>query len=397
MTLRPSLFAAALALSALAPAGCQCSRDPYEATLSENVGASFAGCNEAEIRFLAGKHNVQLAFAPCGNNAFSAYAWSPDGRRLYFQLVMTAYVMQADSPRKETVSVPVARAVSGAVWLTATRLAIPVVAASDEGPLRVAIYDLPITDEVGATSPGQLVHHDLPGVAEVFDLQAGDDPTELLLATRAVEGGPATLQRLDTSTGTLGALEIDLPSPVDTFTYTPAQRVFTVGQGDTVTLIDRSTGQTIETHTPARRGSLHPNGRWLALEHEGDARSPFFQRAWGEVSDQARARELQRAERFQDDLPDWAPKEIRPPTLSVVDREAGDRWVFDAFLGDRFSWYAPAEMWGSFFLWGLEGKQYKRNVGLVDLADRLGAVTEGRPFLGVRKFGEPLLDNPQAR
>lgn len=397
MTLRPSVLSAALAVAALAPGGCQCSRDPYEATLSENVGASFATCNEAEIRFLAGKHNVQLAFAPCGNNNFSAFSWSPDGRRLYFQLVMTAYVMQADSPRKETVSVPVARAVSGAAWLTTTRLAIPVVAEEAGGPLRIAVYDLPITDEVGATSPGQLVHHPLPGVAEVFDLQAGDDPTELFLATRTTEGGPATIQRLDTSTGTLGAPEVSLPSPVDTFTYTPAQRVFAVGQGDTVSLIQRTDGATVETHEPARRGTLHPNGRWLALEHAGDARSPFFQRAWGEVSEQARKRELQRAERFQENLPDWAPKEITPPTLSVVDREAGERWVFDAFLGDRFSWYGPAEMWGSFFLWGLEGKQYKRNVGLVDLADRLGAVTEGRPFLGVRKFGEPLVANPQAR
>lgn len=384
-----SLRATLCLLPALA-ASCECRGDPADASLASDVGAAFAGCNEAEIKFLAAKHNVQLAFRPCGENAFSAYSWSPDGTLLYFQLVLSTYVMDADAPDRRTTSLPIAQATGAAAWLAPARLAIPVIPEAKESPARIGVVDLPPRpEEDGVVGAVHLVYRELPGLIGPEQLQRGDSPAEVLFAAREAADGPLALWRIDLDTGAVAPAFPWSPGAFETFTYSPEQRTVVLGGGGEVRTLDAAEGNERGRWPHARRGSLDPSGAWLMLEHDGAPISLYYQRAWDEVSDQARRRELARAERFEDGLPDSFPRDVHPPTLSVVDLAQGTRWTFHAFLGDHFQWYPPVAGWGAFFLWGFEGKQFKRNVTLLDLNDRLRAVGEGRSMLGVEPFVAP--------
>lgn len=375
---------------------CRCQPDPYQATLSDNVGAAFAPCTEAEIKFLARKHNVQLAFQACGQNAFKAYAWSPDGLLLYFQLPITPYIMDADAPNRATTPVPIPEPTANAAWLASRRLAVPVVAAEGTKDPRIAMYDLPAKpDADGAVTPGSLVLNALPGLTNPRDLHRGDTSRELFFIAEDA-GGEARLWRhaVDESTtepaftwladahkqATGQALRLT------SFTYTPTQQLLTVSDGSGV-WVYTAEGAPRGTWTPATRGVVDPQGAWIALEHPGEPVSSYYQRTWDEMSDGARRRERQRADQLKSRLPAGMDHLVHPPTLSFARLDGGDRYLISAFLGSRFTWYEAAENWGSFFLWGFEGKQFKRNVGLVDLLDRLRSIESGKGMLGVERMG----------
>ena len=363
-------------------------------SLQENVGQAFATCNEDKIKFLASKHNVQLAFRPCGHNTFTAYRWAPSGLHLYFQLLMTPHVMDADAANKATRTIPTTTPVAAATWLTARQLAVPVQDpdAPDER-IRLAIYDIPVRAELAVdgeepaavqTVAGTITHHPMPGFTEIGDTATGRAPHEFWFVGTRGEGRVG-LWQLDTRTG-----EITQPLPwltvtPQSMTYNRRQDILTVGVDDGIVLYHATDETEIERWPRAVRGSLHPEGRWLAVEYEGDAVSLYNQRPWDELSDKARARELRRTEKFEEGLPEWMPKEARPPTLGVIDRESATRWEFTAFLGDHFQWYEAFDGYASFRLWGYEGKQLKRNVGLTDLMSKLNAMDEQREALGIRK------------
>lgn len=369
--------------------GTSCSRDPMEASLNSNLGETFAQCNPQEIRFLSGKHNFQLAFGACGKNAFDSFAWSPDGIHLYFQLTMTPYVMNGDREDKAVITVPTAQPVGGATWLTPSRLAVPVVAAEKNGPLRMAVFGLPPEAVEGEPTPsGYLQHYPLEGYTDISTLEPGPAHTDVLfLATGPEER--RTIYRLDTNDGTVHLAYPWLEGAVERFSTTPEQDVIVLGNEGTVELRTASTGEVLGSWSPALGGSLHKEGRWLMLEHEGAEVSPFYQRTWNELSEPARRREQARAKRFESSLPDSYVKVMRPPTLSVVDRETNTRWEFTSFLGHQFEWYEAYDLYGSFMLWGFEGKQLQRNVALGNLRDRLDAISEGRTMLGVQPFVDP--------
>lgn len=368
---------------------CDCKDDPTAGSLAQNVGESFSTCNDKEIKFLAGKHNLQLAFRPCGNNTFSAYRWSPDGTRLYFQLVLSAYVMDADAPNKATTTLPVASPTGEAAWLTAERLVVPVVPDENSTAPRMAMLDMPRRSEGQQQPPAvQLAFHPLEGLITPSNLQLGDSSSELLFTARTEKDGPLDVYRLDLDNGEFGRAFDWLKGDVDTFTYTPQQQTVTIGVNDTVRAWKRD-GTEVGTWTPAVRGNLDPSGTWMALEFAGTPTSIYHQRAWDEVSEGRRKREQERAEAFEDKLPEWYPKQVQPPTLSFVEMASGERWTITSFLGDHFQWYTAVEGWGSFFLWGFEGKQFKRNVALSNLKIRLAAMAEGREMLGVERFTVP--------
>ncbi len=392
-TLRPVKVAAALAALA-SLSGCECTPDPTRGSLADNVGAAFAPCNQAEIKFLAAKHNVQLAFRPCGNNAFQAAAWSPDGLKLAFQLVFTAYVMDADAETKDTRPIPAPSPVGPMTWLSASRVAVPVVSEDRQGDARLALYDLPPRREPvepGAPVPpqgaGLVSMLPLPGVHSVLATERGDGTTELLLLARPAEGAPPSVLTVDTATGEVSPALPWLTTPVTTLTYARPQRWVVLGHDGVVTVHDRDTGEEKLRVDNALRGSLHPGGRWLMLEHAGEPQSLYYQRVWDELSDAARTREKARAAHFEATLPDSMEKTVQPPMLSLYDLSTGSRTVLTAFQGDLFHWYEAAEDWGSFFLWGFEGKQFKRNVTLLNLRDRLNAIDEGRRMMGLVPYG----------
>lgn len=361
-----------------------CGREPGEASLAQNVGASFAPCNPAEIRFLATKHNVMLAFEPCGNNPFQNFAWSPDGRRLYFEQVLVSQIMDAEAPDKAIITVPTQSAIGPAAWLDASRVAIPVGPAAAGQPHRIVVFDI---------DQRSLYDHPLPGFTAVHATQRGATPQHLLLL--ATVDGERRIHRLDLADGSLDQPFAFLEGPIDTFTYTPSVDALTVGRGDEVTVYVASTGASRGTFAPAIRGSVHPDGRWLALEFEGEPISIFYQRSWDELSERARERELARVRRFEEQFSKRYnfPTKVRPPTLSFVDLEDGDRYYLDSFYGRFFQWYEPTPFYASVLLWGFEGKEFKANVILGNMADRLrtierdGTMTGVKPMEGARVEG----------
>ncbi len=361
--------------------------DPTQATLAENVGSAFAPCNESEIKYLASKHNFMLSFRACANNNFEQYAWSPDGRLLYFQLVMTGYVMDAEKDNKPTTAVPVPTPMGPATWSTASRLVLPVgpsAEAEQPAPNRLAAYE---------ARQGLVFYVDLTlGFGAVEELQRGDDASSVYAL--ATWNGRRTVWAVDTNTGAVVEAFPWLSEGANSFTYNPQMGVASVGFGDEVKVYDARLGVRVATFAPARRASLHPEGKWLMLEHEGDPVSIFYQRSWDELSEQARERELRRAKRFEENLPEHFPREVQPPTLSFANVVTGDRYLLDSVFGRDFAWYEPRPYYGAFMLWGFEGKQYKRNVLLGDFVYRLQAAEAGREFLGMKKMETGRFEGP---
>ena len=142
-------------------------------------------------------------------------------------------------------------------------------------------------------------------------------------------------------------------------------------------------GSSIGVFPEVMRAIPHPDGRYVALETLGEAISPFDQRSWNELSPEARERELARRDEWLQRLPDWAPREMKPPEIQILDLETQQRLRITAFNGEHFEWYRPRPYYCSFILWGIESKQLHRNVGLVDIAERLRMVGKGEVPMGV--------------
>jgi hypothetical protein len=366
---RPAISALLLVLGA-------CETDPMQGSLSENVGMSFSPCSEAEIRFMTQKHNFMTAFRPCGNNDFTTFSWAPDGKHLYFQLVMTAYVMDAEAENKQTVPVPSRTPIGPAAWLSTNRVAVPEIPLIDDGPAQIALFDI----------EGQTVFHiDLPKLKSVRAIQRGRTPNELLLLGDESDG---TLYAFDTSDGTLGEAFSWLKTPVDTMSYTHQLDVLVVSRGNATTVHEGASGKAMGTWSPAKRGTLHADGRWLALEHDGEEISIFYQRSWDELSEKARERELRRLQKYEETIKGDFPTRVQPPTLSFVDLHDGKRWMISSVYGSQFQWYEPTPYFGSLMMWGFEGKQMKRNVLLGDMGGRFHMVENDRTMMGITRFPE---------
>jgi hypothetical protein len=374
-----------LALIGTALVGCQ--ENTGDGTLSQNVGASFAPCSEAEIKYMAARHNVMTAFKPCGANKFSYYSWSPSGRHLYFQLVMTGYIMDADSPRRQTAAVPTPTPIGPAAWISASRIVVPVgPAAEDETEsLRLAVYDL---------EQSSVMYTKLPELKNLRALQRQSESTVLLIADSDTE--VSAILSVDLVDGAVSKLGDWVKTPAETMTYTPTQDVLTVGQGQSVTAYKLTTKETIGTWEHATRGSMHPHGTWMALEFLGDEISIFNQRSWNELSEKARARELARVKQFEERLPDSYATSIRPPTISLVDMSNEKRTTITGVLGDQFQWYEAKPSFMGLMLWGFEGKQYKRNVVLGNLDPRMRAIQESKDFIGLESFHPPIRQTKEA-
>ena len=290
---------------------------------------------------------------------------------------MTGYIMDADSPTKDVRPVPTASPIGPATWLGNERQVLPVSPELESETPRLAIIEW--------TTPS--VHHiDLPNITRVETLLTSPNPEEVwLLGTPATEEEASVLS-VSLLDGTQKQAFPWLEAGVSSITYSREQDWITVGRGGQVTVFERDTGAALGQYAPATRGVVHRGGVWLALEHEGEPISVFHQRAWDEVSDRAREREIARTERFEKQLPEHFDREVAPPVLSFVHLPTGRRWQLDSVQGWDFQWYAPTDHYASFMLWGFEHKQFKRNVLLGNMTDRLRSVSEGRDFLGVKAF-----------
>lgn len=370
-----------------------CSYDPTVGTLNDNVGQAFAPCQESEIKFLATKHNFQTVFEPCGNNGFVTYDWSPAGTHLYFQLGQTGYIMNAAADDKQTLTVPTPTPIGEADWLSASRLVLPVGPEKDDGPNRLAVFDL---------EQQSVFYQDVPHAA-LLAVHRTADKEHVLVEVAASSEGARSLVKVSLADG---SSEAALPwlKGYDTLEYvvTTGQDLETpptvavVGRGQTVTLHDAASGEVWKTFEGATAGSLHPKGRWLVLEHLGDEVSIFYQRAWDDMTEAQRRRERKRAEKLAESLPESYPTTVQPPMLAIVDLKDDARWDLTSVHGTDFQWYVAQDYWASFIFWGFEGKQFKRNVLLGQMGSRLRATELGRDFMGVVPENEQARSRKQA-
>lgn len=386
---RPSMAPLFAILGLVAASGlfavANCSREDLygDATFTDNVEAAYEECDESEISFLAGKHGIQTAFGNCGSNKFAHIEWSPDGRLLYFQLTHGGHIM--DGETKAVMTVPTSTPVAGATWLRADMLAVPVGPpedSPDSGP-RIAFYN----------RAGNTLEYVALGLEEPRDLWPVGEADRLYL-TALDEAGERRPYEVDPATGSVSRALDFLVKPVERLVVEAEADLLAWSDGHTTELMRLSDRSSLAVLPEVLRAIPHPEGRYVALETLGAPISPFDQRHWNELTPEAREREIARRDEWLQRLPDWAPRDMQPPEIQILDLETGDRFRITAFYGEHFEWYRPRPYYCSFILWGIEGKQLHRNVGLVDIAERLRMAGKGEVPMGLERVGaegEPLV------
>ena len=329
-----------------------------EAEKEDGTGArSLLDCDTQGIEDQAAKNQFQLAFAACGSNSFGDFAWSTDGHKLYYQLGMTSHVLLADHPQRKTGVVPAPTAIGPAAWVSATRVVVPVGPNEEveRGPLRLATFDL----ETNAVA-----YVDLPAdLRDPSDLNRTRDPQKLYLTAIGADGA-RKLYEVSLADGAT-APALGWLGPIDTFTFTPAADAVVVGRGQTVTVHDATSGAAKGAWTPATRGTIHPKGRWVVLEHEG---APL--------------------QLMESDGKTPSGDPVKPPMLSFASVDSGGRWLLETIQGSKFEWYEITDLYGSFVLWGFDGRPYRRNIMLGDLLERTTGAEIGVLKPGVRAMTE---------
>jgi WD40 repeat protein len=364
-----------LVLSALLLGACN--SQPSERSLAENVGLAFAECNPSEIKFLASKHNFSPVFKYCGSNKIKQFSWSPEGTHIYFELTLDHHIMHAAAENRATSSVPTPLSPSGdVIWITPTRVAVPI--ARTDGDESIVIYDY----EQASTFETAV-----PGYTDIDNLFSGANNSEVLFS--ATHKGTNGLFLFNIDTGDIEPAFTWLTTPFDTIDFQSNANQVAIGHDNRVTLYDAQTGDQKGNWTPAKRGIIHPEGKWLMLEHAGEEISVFGQRAWDEISENARIREQKRLKAYEKTLPGSYPTRVQPPTLSLVNLDDGNRWGFSAFYGDQFEWYGAVDGYISFALWGFEGKQLHRNIMVGNMTDRMQSIKRGEEMMGVYKMVSP--------
>ncbi len=386
---RPSLAPIFAVVGLLAASGlfavANCSREDLygDATFTDNVEAAYAECDEGEITFLASKHGIQTAFDNCGSNKFAHLEWSPDGRHLYFQLTHGGHIL--DGETKALTTVPTSTPIEGATWTRADVLVVPVGPSEQdiEGPQRFAFFNQ-ASNTLEVVSLGELTEpRDLSPVGE------GDE----VWFTAIDESGSRHPYHCDPSTGEITRAFDFLEKPVERLVIEQESGLMSWSDGHTSELMRIDDGSSIGVFPEVIRAIPHPDGRYVALETLGAPISPFDQRHWNELSPEARKRELARRDEWLIRLPDWAPREMRPPEIQILDLTTDERFRITAFYGERFEWYRPRPYFCSFILWGIEGKQLHRNIALVDIAERLRMAGKGEIPMGMARVGD---DTPEA-
>jgi hypothetical protein len=337
---------------------------------TQNVYDAFADCNDAEIKRLAMTHNIQMAFGRCGSNRFAHYRWSPDGVHLYFQLTHGSHILNGVD--KTITTIPTEGPTARAAWLSTDILAIPLPPVEGQTDHRIVLYNhvaltldsktIPVREPADLTSFKG-------GKAVLFTALDGQDvrrPYSLDVDTGLVERALPWLDQMIT--------RLDISEVADMVAWST----------ETDTEVARlSTGESLHLFKAVSRAVLHDSGRWIILETDGAEISNFNQRTWNELSPEAREREIARQKKWEARQPDWVELTARPPEIQLFDINTGKRYRITSFWGDEVQWYPLKGHYIAFMLWGIEGKQLNRNIGLTPLEDRIRMVDADQIPMGV--------------
>lgn len=350
-----------------------CEPDPESTSLFRNVGMSFEACNEAEIRHRNDKYNLMPALKVCGSNNVAHFAWNPRGTHLYFDLTLTGNLIDHGQAHKPLSTLPIDQPTGHPAWISDQRLVVPIIPDPRQrrAPERLALYDIEqLTLELKP----------VPDLTDLTDVQRGRTPSEVFF-TGIDAQGTRRAWRLDLDDGSV-APAFGWLGPVDTLSVTVAAGAVVATADGTITLYDFD-GET-KGSWPGLRGTVHPDGTWLAIEKLGEEVSIFYQRSWENQTRRERELTQQKAERMASRFPDWYPKTVQLPTLEFVHLPSGHRGELYSVYGTRFQWYERQSYWGSFILWGYEGKNLNRNVQLGNLTLQLGAISARKHMPDIR-------------
>lgn len=337
---------------------------------SQNVHDSFAECSEAEIQRLTMAHNIQTAFGRCGSNRFSHYQWSPDGIHLYFQLTHGAHVLNGEE--KTITTIPLEGPTARAAWLLPDILAIPLPAAEGQTDERMAIYNW----------ASHTVDYKALPVSSPKDLTAYREGRWVLF-TALDDQDVRRPYQLDTNTGEVERALSWLEQPVTRIAISEKANLVAWSTETDTEIAKLDTGESLHLFKGVTRAVPHDDGRWIALETEGAEISHFDQRSWNEVSKKARERELARQKKWIERQPEWVETSTKPPELQMFDLNKGKRYRITSFWGNEVQWYPSAGNYLAFIMWGVEGKQLNRNIGLTSMADRFRMVDAEQIPMGI--------------
>jgi hypothetical protein len=384
-----STLRAALLSALLLPA---CDRESVygRSDFTENVTEAYDECDKSAISFLTAKHDLRLAFEACGSNHFANVSWSPDGTLVYFQLTHGGHILVAEEKRIETI--PTETPAGPAAWLRDGLLAIPLKPLGDQpGPAGVSAANIPgdsfrlaLFDRGAATL--QIVA--LP-LKEPDHLGAWGDGRTLIL-TGIGEDGVRRPYHFDPATGKAerAVPTIDAPGLTD-LVYVPEADLVAWSDGKHAELVRISDGSSVKVLDGVKRAVPHFDGRYVALEVDGAPISVFDQTTWKELSPEAQERERKKTEQWMKNLPEWAPREASPPELQILDLQKDEIYRITAWYGEDFEWLRPRPYWTSQILWGVEGKQLKRNVAFTDLREKLRMFESGDVPFGMERVSPP--------
>ncbi len=326
---------------------------------AEDIKRTYADCDGPEIRLLAAKHNLQLVFEPCGSNNFLYYQWSPGGLELYYHTNQGPWLLNGES--KEHRALPVGFPIGNAVWFNDDLVAFP-----EKG---VKSYNIDVYDVrkniINITGLQQVAPRDLArgaGVDEVLFLAATREKDPTLPS----DDPPESIYRLFANTGEVQPAFPWLEGPVEDYTYHPGEDLlaYRIADYDGVIVAEGATGTERRRFPGKTRVSISVDGRFWTLEGLGEPIPIFHQRTEEDLAaGEATAAEL--------DVPTYMEREVAPPTLWILDTRTDREVQLKHVFGSRFQWYAAAPYYASFVLWGLENKEFNRNVVLTDVTPQL--------------------------
>ena len=338
---------------------------------SEDVAMAYEECRPGEISFLTSKHGMQTVFDRCGSNNFNNFAWAPDGIHLYFRVTLAGHILNGERKTIATIGAP--GALANGHWLDNNRIVLLLPPPKDEEGVTVTVYNRDTDKFTGIRA----------ALKAPKDVYAGDTAQTIFLTDVDVDGVRRPY-RVNLTTGEITPILEWLEGPISRFTHQTDMGMVTWSDDEGAAHVAKLDGSERLSFENATRAVIHPEGRYVALEYLGEPVSPFDQRTWDEVSAQVREREIRRREQWSERLPDWAPKEIQPPTIDIYDLEREERWTLTAVQGDNFEWYPSRNYYCSLRMWGVEGKELNKNVLLLDLAERLRMAEKGDVPLGLK-------------